>query len=188
MRRGAVGRVGERLVVGVLQRLDRRIRLHIPVEIVGAGRLGADHAHRRALGIGAEHAHHAGGDAEIDAAGDHRLLGLARAVGVDDLELEAVLLEDAGELADLRDRGVPVAALADRQFHLVERGRGVRRSPSSVKVASAQASAVFLHRILPSAFLTLFCGLSRRRVRAALRCRRRGFASSSSSAPRLHMS
>ena len=122
--RRAVGRIGERLAVGILQRLDRRIRLHIPVEVIGAGRLGADHAHRRALRIGAEHAHHAGGDADIDAARNHRLLGLARAIGVDDLQLQAVFLEDAGELADFGHRGVPVAALADRQFHLVLRAGG----------------------------------------------------------------
>src|SRR5262249_21319417 len=42
-------------------------------------------------------------------------------------ELDAVLLEDAGLGAELRDRGVPVAALADRQLELVvgeRRGRG----------------------------------------------------------------
>ena len=55
------------------------------------------------------------GDADVDAARDHRLLRLAAALRPQDLEHEAVLLEDAGALADLGDRRVPVAALARRR-------------------------------------------------------------------------
>ncbi len=126
VRRRAVGRVSQRLVVGILQRLDRRIRLHVPVQIAGASGLGADDAHRRAFGIGAEHAHDTRGDADIDAAGDDRLLRLAGALRVDHLKHEAVLLEDAGALADLRHRGVPIAALADGELHGVFGGSCLR--------------------------------------------------------------
>ncbi len=92
--RGAVARIGDGLAVGVLERLDRRV-LGIPV-VGGAGRLRADDAHRRALRIGRHGAERADRETQIDAAGDHRLQRLAAARGVDHLELEAVLLEDAG--------------------------------------------------------------------------------------------
>src|SRR5437870_6416733 len=46
-----------RLAVEVGDGLDRRVGLHIPEQVAGAGDLGADDAHRRALRIGAEHAH-----------------------------------------------------------------------------------------------------------------------------------
>src|SRR5262249_472502 len=52
-----------------------------------------------------------------------RLQRLTRARGVEQLELEVVLLEDAGLGAEMRDRGVPVAALPDSQLELVL-GRG----------------------------------------------------------------
>ena len=61
---------------------------------------------------------------DIGAAGDHRLQGLARARGVEDLELDAVLLEDAGLVAEMGDRGVPIAALADGELELVGRNAG----------------------------------------------------------------
>ena len=70
---------------------------------------------------------------------DHRLQRLARARGVEQFELDAVLLEDAGLVAEMRDRGVPVAALADghldhvvgakREARSEQRGRGERREP-----------------------------------------------------------
>ena len=44
---------------------------------------------------------HAGRDAEVDAAGNHRLLRFARALGIDNVEGEPVFLEDASALTDL---------------------------------------------------------------------------------------
>ena len=51
----------------VLQGLDRRIRLHVPVEIAGAGEGRQQDAHRRALGERAHHAGDADAGAEIGA-------------------------------------------------------------------------------------------------------------------------
>src|SRR5262245_24629124 len=79
-------------------------------------------AHRRALGIGAHHAERAGGDADVDAAGDHRLHRLAAAAGEQKLEVEVVLAENPGALAQGRRRAVPYLTLTDRDLELV-RGR-----------------------------------------------------------------
>ena len=51
-----------------------------------------------------------------------RLQRLAAARGVDHLELEVVLLEDAGLGAEMGDGGVPVAALADGELELIGGG------------------------------------------------------------------
>ncbi len=115
LRRRALGREGDGVAVGVGERFDRRRCLGVPV-VGSPGRLGTDDAHRRALGIGRHRALRADGEAEIGGAGDHRLQRLARARGVDDLERDTVLLEDAGLLAEIGHRGVPVAALADRDL------------------------------------------------------------------------
>src|SRR5262249_40885419 len=53
------------------------------------------------------------------AVGDHRLLGLAAPVGVEDVEREVVLLEEAGLVADLGDECLADAAPADRDLELV---------------------------------------------------------------------
>ena len=45
-----------------------------------------------------------------------RLERFAATAGVDHLEVDAVLLEDSGRVAELRDRGVPVGALADSEL------------------------------------------------------------------------
>lgn len=50
----------------------------------------------------AQHAHHVDGNADIKAARDHRLPGLAGTVGIDDRRLQTMLLEDTGELTDFR--------------------------------------------------------------------------------------
>ena len=188
VRRRPVGRVGENLVVGVLERLDRGIRLHIPVKVIGARCFRADHAHGRAFGIGAEHAHDTGGNADIDAARNHRLLRLARAIGVDDLQLQAMFLEDAGELADFRHRSVPVAALADRQFHLVLRAGGGHSEQCQRRKCGRER--LFSHRESSQSFFAAIWRLvvAWQCVRAALRCRRRDFASSLFSERRLRMS
>ena len=103
------------MTVGVLQRFDRRGRLGVPV-VGRAGCLRADDAHRCALGIGGHGALGADREAKIDRAGDDRLQRLARPRRVDDFEVDAVLLEDAGLLAEIRNRRVPVAALADGEL------------------------------------------------------------------------
>jgi hypothetical protein len=51
------------------------------------------------------------------------LLGLAAARGVQQFERDTVLLEDADLFADMRDRGVPVPALTDRDLHQTVSGR-----------------------------------------------------------------
>jgi hypothetical protein len=118
---GAVGGVGDGLAGGIPERLDRRGGKHIEVHVGEAGLLRADDAHRRALRIGAEHAHHAGCNADIDAAGNHRLLGFSATLGVEDVEIQTVLLEDPRSRSDLGNRGVPPAALSDCKLQLVLR-------------------------------------------------------------------
>jgi len=103
VRRRAVGRVGDGLALGIFQRLDRRSRRHIPEKVGRAGGFGTDDADRRAFGVQGERAHDAAGHAEIRAAGDHGLLRLAGALRPQDLEDQAMLLEDPRTLADFRD-------------------------------------------------------------------------------------
>ena len=119
MRGGAVGRVGDALPIGIVQRLDRRVGLHVPIQVAGTGDLGADDADRRALRIGAQNPHDACPDPDLDAAGDHGLLGLAGALGIEDFERQAVLLENTGALADIGYRRIPQSALADRNLQRV---------------------------------------------------------------------
>ena len=65
-----------------------------------------------------------GTDADVDAAGEHDLDGLAAALGVEHVEREAMLLEDAGVLAELRHALLPAAALPDRDLERILRDRG----------------------------------------------------------------
>ena len=111
MRRRAIGRVGDGLALGILERLYRRARGNIPKQIGGAGGLGADDAHRCALRVCGEHAHDSGRDADVDAARDHRLLRFAAALRIQDLEAQSVLFENPSALTDLGDGRIPVAAL-----------------------------------------------------------------------------
>jgi hypothetical protein len=90
----------------------------------------ADDAQRRALGIGAEHAEKSGGDADLHAVGDHRLLGLAAALRVDDVEREPVLLEDAGVLTEIGDKGLADAARAHRDLEGIVGGCRCRAQES----------------------------------------------------------
>jgi hypothetical protein len=109
----AVGGIGDGLAVGIRDRLDRRVSPYVPIEIAGAGDLCADDAHRRAFRVGAQHAHDADTDADLDGAGDHRLLGLPCPLRIEELERQTMLLEDSAALADFGYAGVPKAALAD---------------------------------------------------------------------------
>ena len=81
---------------------------------------------------------------------------------IDHLDGDALLLEDAGLAAELGDRGVPVAALADRQLDDVigaggegrSRARTPRRTPSrqaSVHVGSSWSS--FAARVAPRSLI-----------------------------------
>src|SRR5262249_31762216 len=78
---------------------------------------------RRTLSVGAHGTLGADRDTDIGRTGDHRLQRLARARGVQEFELEVVLLEDAGLAAKMGNCGVPVATLADGELQLVLRGR-----------------------------------------------------------------
>ena len=113
---GASGGVGERHVGAHGGKIFAHtgIRSH---EIVfsGPGRFAGDDPYRRALGIGAEHAKRSGRNSDIDASGNHRLLGLAAARCVDDLQFKAGAAKDTGRLADFGDGRIPQAALPDGQ-------------------------------------------------------------------------
>src|SRR5262245_17377810 len=161
---GATGGIGDGgLLRRILEALDRRIRAHIEVDVAGAGEIRADHADRRALGEGAQHALRADIDAEIGAAGDHRLHGLARPRGAEVLERDAVFLEDAGLLPEDRRLPAPDFELADRNLELVlrecRRRRGRHRareqkrpelavhgvSPSNIKLSSPRKRGPSIH-------------------------------------------
>src|SRR4029434_4032940 len=73
----------------------------------------ADNAHRRSLGEYADRTEEALRDADLRAVGDHGLLGLAAAVGIENVEREIVAFEQAGLVADLGDEGFANAAPAD---------------------------------------------------------------------------
>src|SRR6185436_19921753 len=83
----------------------------------------ADHPDRSAFGECAEDRMSTGPDADVDAAGEHDLDGLAAALGVEHVEREAMLLEDAGVLAELRHALLPAAALPDRDLERILRDR-----------------------------------------------------------------
>ena len=120
----AVGRIGDRgCVGGVLDGLERRVRLDEP-EVGVAGRAARDDADRRAFGKSAERAQRADADPDVGAAGDHRLLGFAGALGTDRFDRDAMPGEDAGAVAQLDRRRIPVAALADGDLqHISSRCR-----------------------------------------------------------------
>ena len=124
--RRAVRRIGHRLAGGVLQRFDRRIGGHIPEDVVRAGHLAGEGANRRALGEGRHDAAGARADADVNAAGNHRLRRLARAGGIKHLQLEAVLGEYAGPLTNVRDGRVPGAALRHGELQQIFGPRRLR--------------------------------------------------------------
>src|SRR5262249_9793687 len=66
-----------------------------------------DHPNRRAFGKGSERIECADPGADIGAAGDHGLLGFAGALGIENLQHEPVLLEEAGILPQLRKGILP---------------------------------------------------------------------------------
>src|ERR1700746_1049546 len=94
-----------------------------------SGRFRPDDAHRRALGVGAHDAERAGGDADVDAAGDHRLHRLRGAACEQQLEVEVMLAENVGALAQRGRRPVPYFALPDSKLERV-RGESGRCGPA----------------------------------------------------------
>jgi hypothetical protein len=84
---------------------------------------GRDHPDRGALGEGAEGVEGADPGADVGAAGDHRLLRLARARSVENFQLEPMLLEEAGILPELGERVLPGAGQAPGNLQPILRGR-----------------------------------------------------------------
>ena len=84
-----------------------------------SGIRAADDPHRCAFGEYPDRAEEARGDADLRAVRDHRLLGLAAAIGIENVEGEVVPVEQAGLVADLGDEGFANAAPADRDLELV---------------------------------------------------------------------
>ena len=129
----------------VLDRLDRRIRLHVPVEVAGAGEGRQQDAHRRAaLRTRASRRRRRRRrrdrrEPEITA----WMVSPAPCVP-NDLDLEIVLLEDAGVLAERRRLVLPVVDLADRDLQRVLRRsrRGAEREQRRARSASCEASSL----------------------------------------------
>src|SRR5262249_34248250 len=108
----------------------------------------ADDAHRRAFGEYADRAEKAGGDADLRAVGDHRLLGLAAAIGIENVQREVVALEHAGLVADLGDEGFANAAAAHRDL---ERVRPALPGTNAAKLATPESdeTAKLVRRMYP---------------------------------------
>jgi hypothetical protein len=98
--------------------LHRGIGAHVPIGVL-TRRLRADDADRRAFRIGAEHAERADGHPDVDVAGDHRLHRLPGTLGIENVEVEPMLLENAGARAERGRRAVPDFALADCDGELI---------------------------------------------------------------------
>ncbi len=97
--------------VASFETLDRRIGADVEKDIAGAGEIRAQRADRRALGERAQHTLGTDIDTEVGASRDHRLHGLTRAGGTEVLQLDAVLLEDTGLLAEDRHLSAPYLQL-----------------------------------------------------------------------------
>ena len=115
MGRGAAGRIGHRLAIDIAECLQRRVGRHIPEQIAGPGHAVGQRAYRRSFGKGREGARRSDAQSQVYAVGDHRLQRFSATLGVQDLQFQAVFLEDAEPLADLWRRILPGAPLADRQ-------------------------------------------------------------------------
>jgi hypothetical protein len=113
--------------------------LHVPEQVAASHHLGADDTKRRAFRESAEHTESTGRRAELDAAGNHRLLGFAAALGVEDVQRDPVLLEDAAALAEFDHRGVPQAALPDCDPQRIVGKRGPKRGPSQAQPTQAKS-------------------------------------------------
>src|SRR6185295_6929926 len=92
---------------------------------------------------------------EINAAGDDRLQGLAAAGRVDHLELQTMLLEDSGLVAEVGNGRIPVAALANGHLHEIIREGGRRTEPCERRHSGFQITHPG-HAILPGYRLVSF--------------------------------
>ena len=122
----------DRFAVEILDGLDRRIRRHVPIKVRRSGHFARKNADRRAFGKGADGGRNAGRGGDIDAAADEGLDRFRSGGGIEDIEIESVLLENAAALAELGKAGVPGAFLRNGDFERVvgERRRGrCRRAP-----------------------------------------------------------
>ena len=119
MGRGAVVGIGDGLAREILRALDRRVRRHVPEDLGTSGIRAADDPHRCPFGEDPDRAEEARGDADLRAVRDHRLLGLAAAIGIENVEGEIVPFEQAGLVADLGDEGLADAAPADRDLEVI---------------------------------------------------------------------
>src|SRR5271166_2967409 len=108
MGRCAVGRVRDRPGIQIAERFERRGRRDVPIEIARSRRSRQDDAHRRAFRKGSGNRAGPGADPDIDAPGDDGLQGLAAAIGIEQLQCQAMLREDAGPLSDGGKTTIPV--------------------------------------------------------------------------------
>src|SRR4029079_7241390 len=92
---------------------------------------------------------------EIDAAGDDRLQGLAASGRVDHLELQTMLLEDSGLVAEVGNGRIPVAALANGHLHEII-SKGSRRTEPCKRYHSGCQIVNSCHAILPDYRLVSF--------------------------------
>jgi len=100
--RRAGERIGDGLAVEVLELADRGIGRNIPIKIGRADDLTADDANRGALREGTDRGRYAGGGCDVDRAADQRLDRFRSGLGVEDFQVEPMLLEDAAALAELQ--------------------------------------------------------------------------------------
>jgi len=96
----ADGGKGDGPAVGLLEAFDRGIGRNVKIGVVRAGHGRADDADRRTLGISPHDTQRAEPNAEVGAAGDHRLQRLARTLRIENVERDPVLLKDTGVLRE----------------------------------------------------------------------------------------
>jgi len=100
---------------------------------------------------------------DIDAAREHRLQRLGAALGVEQLQRQAMLLEDACALAELGYRGIPIAALANRELQHILRAAIELADASAGNERKRKADRLILSRMT-----CLRWGLRRARALATL--------------------
>src|SRR5262249_48207381 len=113
--------ISDGLAIDVLDRLDWRIRLIIRI-IAVTGRTRPDHPHRGAFGVGAQHSDRANAPSHIGVARRNGRFDLPIS-SIDHVEVDSVLREDAGRLAELRWRRLPSPALGGGELEQVRRRR-----------------------------------------------------------------
>jgi len=126
--------IADGLAGGIGKRLDRGIRNHKPIGIGRADHGAGDDAHWSALGKTANRGLDATAACDIHAAGNHGLVRLGATLGVEDLDHDAASLKNAGALAKLGDRSIPLAPLRHCYFQeVVGAGRCERQNRNGGK-------------------------------------------------------